>query len=219
MIRVSDLSKVYRQGNNEIIANDKINIHVESGEFVSIVGASGSGKSTLMNIIGGLEKATSGEVYISKIKTNEMNDEELTVFRRKNIGFIFQNFNLIPYLDVFNNIILPIALDNKKVNDEYINCILKKLDIENKKNSMINELSGGQQQRVAIARALSTKPKILLADEPTGNLDNDNTIKVINLLKSINKEFKQTIIMITHDMSIAKLTDRVIILSDGKVVN
>lgn len=213
-----DLCKYYGSGENMVRALDHVSITVEDGEFVSIIGTSGSGKSTLLNMLGGLDHPTSGEVFVSGKKLSCMNDEELTIFRRRNIGFIFQNYNLVPILNVYENIVLPIELDGVKVDKHYVQTIIQTLGLEQKVKAMPNQLSGGQQQRVAIARALSTKPAIILADEPTGNLDSRTGMDVISLLKMTSQEFHQTIVMITHNEEIAILANRMIRIEDGKVV-
>ncbi len=213
-----DLCKYYGSGENMVRALDHVSIAVEDGEFVSIIGTSGSGKSTLLNMLGGLDHPTSGEVFVSGKKLSCMNDEELTIFRRRNIGFIFQNYNLVPILNVYENIVLPIELDGAKVDKHYVQTIIETLGLEQKVKAMPNQLSGGQQQRVAIARALSTKPAIILADEPTGNLDSRTGMDVISLLKMTSQEFHQTIVMITHNEEIAILANRMIRIEDGKVV-
>ncbi len=216
-LKTENLSKIYGKGSNEVKALNNVNIEVSDGEFVAIVGTSGSGKSTLLNMIGGLDNVTSGEVYIDNNKLSAMKDEEITVFRRRNIGFVFQAFNLVPILNVYENIVLPIELDGVKVDREFVDRIIETLGLSGKINSMPNNLSGGQQQRVAIARALATKPSIILADEPTGNLDSKTSLDVIGLLKTTSKKFNQTIIMITHSEEIAQMADRTIRIEDGKV--
>lgn len=200
-------------------ALDNVSVSIDDGEFVSIIGTSGSGKSTLLNMLGGLDRPTSGEVYVKNKKLSDMNDEELTIFRRRNIGFIFQNYNLVPVLNVYENIVLPIELDGTKIDKNYIQTIIKTLGLNEKANAMPNQLSGGQQQRVAIARALAAKPAIILADEPTGNLDSKTGMDVISLLKVISREFQQTIVMITHNEEIAIMANRMIRIEDGKVVS
>lgn len=218
ILKAIDLKKYYGEGANRVKALDGVNIEVNEGEFVAIVGTSGSGKSTLLHMLGGLDRPTYGEVVISNKKIFLMSDDELTVFRRRNIGFVFQNYNLVPILNVYENIILPIELDGLKVDKEYIDNIIKVLGLDNKLNNIPNNLSGGQQQRVAIARALSTKPSIILADEPTGNLDRKTSMEVMGLLKMTSKKFNQTIVMITHNEEIAQLADRTIHIEDGKIV-
>ncbi len=216
-LKTENLTKTYGKDSNMVKALNNVNIEVKAGEFVAIVGTSGSGKSTLLNMIGGLDKATSGEVYIDNNKIGNMNDEEITIFRRRNIGFVFQSFNLVPILNVYENIVLPIELDGVKPDVDFINNIINMLGLEEKVNSMPNNLSGGQQQRVAIARALATKPSIILADEPTGNLDSKTTLDVIGLLKTTSRAFNQTIVMITHNEEIAQMADRIIRIEDGEV--
>ena len=195
---------------------DGINFTVEKGEFVAIVGTSGSGKSTLLNMIGGLDRPTSGIVKIQGKNLLELNDEQLTIFRRRNIGFIFQNYNLLPMLNVYENIVLPIELDGKSVDQEFLKEIISILGLEERINSMPNMLSGGQQQRVAIARALITKPAIILADEPTGNLDSRTSQDVLELIQNTSRRFEQTVVMITHNEHIAGLTERIVQIEDGK---
>ena len=218
MLIVNNLKKIYKNGNQETFALNGINFTVDKGEFVAIVGASGSGKSTLLNIIGGLDNPSSGDVILNGKNILEFSDEEKAIFRRKKIGFVFQNYNLITALNVYENIVMPINLDGKKPEKEYFDKIVKVLKIEEKLNNMSNDLSGGQQQRVAIARALITKPDLLLADEPTGNLDHKTSLEVVDLLKYTNKKFNQTIIMITHDREIALMADRAICIEDGKII-
>lgn len=211
------LCKVYGSGENEIHACDEVSISIEDGEFIAIIGTSGSGKSTLLNLLGGLDRPTSGTVTVSGKDIFSMNDEELTIFRRRNIGFVFQNYNLVPILNVYENIVLPIELDGSQVDKEYVDQIIRTLGLEEKLTAMPNQLSGGQQQRVAIARALASKPAIILADEPTGNLDSKTSMDVISLLKMTSQEFHQTIVMITHNEEIALMADAMIRIEDGKV--
>lgn len=213
-----NLKKYYGKGSNMVKALDGVDLEVSKGEFVAIVGTSGSGKSTLLHILGGLDYSTEGKVIIDNNDISAMREEELTVFRRRNIGFVFQSYNLVPILNVYENIILPIELDGNKVDEEYVNRIIDTLKLNDKVNNLPNNLSGGQQQRVAIARALSTKPSIILADEPTGNLDSKTSQEVLMLLKSTSEKFNQTIIMITHNEEIAQMADRVIRIEDGKIV-
>lgn len=213
-----NLVKVYGQEPNIVKALDHVNIEINEGEFIAIIGTSGSGKSTLLNMLGGLDRLTEGEVIINNKKLSGMNDEEITIFRRRNIGFIFQNYNLVPILNVYENIVLPIELDGVKIDTEYVDSIIKTLGLSDKLTNMPNNLSGGQQQRVAIARALATKPAIILADEPTGNLDSKTSMDVIGLLKMTSKKFNQTMVMITHNEEISQLADRVIRIEDGKIV-
>ena len=212
-----DLCKVYGAGENEVKALNKVSIAVEEGQFVSIVGTSGSGKSTLLNMLGGLDRPTSGTVEIDGKPIFTMKDEALTIFRRRNIGFVFQNYNLVPILNVYENIVLPIELDGSDIDQVYVERIIHTLGLESKINAMPNMLSGGQQQRVAIARALASKPAIIMADEPTGNLDSKTSMDVISLLKVTSREFHQTILMITHNEDIALMADRMIRIEDGQV--
>ena len=219
VLETVNLKKYYGVEPNITKALDGINFTVEKGEFVAIVGTSGSGKSTLLNMIGGLDRPTSGIVKIQGKNLLELNDEQLTIFRRRNIGFIFQNYNLLPMLNVYENIVLPIELDGKSVDQEFLKEIISILGLEERINSMPNMLSGGQQQRVAIARALVNRPEILLADEPTGNLDSKTSDEVIALLKMSAKKYGQTIVMITHDDEIAQVADRILVIEDGQVVD
>lgn len=215
ILEVKNISKHYGSSNVKIKALDNVSFVVSKGEFVSIVGESGSGKSTLLNIIGGLDNPTRGDIIINKENIFQMPEEELTIFRRRNIGFIFQNFNLIPELTVEQNIIFPILLDYKKPDKRYLDELLIKLNLKERKDHLPSQLSGGQQQRVAIARALITRPNIILADEPTGNLDSKNTSEVISLLREASRQYEQTIIMITHSPNIAQSSDRILEVSDG----
>ena len=217
ILKAENLVKIYGQGENEVKALNNVSLEIEEGEFVSIVGSSGSGKSTLLNMLGGLDRLTSGDIYINKKKLGDMKDEELTIFRRRNIGFVFQNYNLVPILNVYENIVLPIELDGMKIDEEYIDSIINTLGLNQKLTNIPNNLSGGQQQRVAIARAIATKPAIILADEPTGNLDSKTSMDVIGLLKMTSQKFNQTIVMITHNEEIAQLADRIIRIEDGKI--
>ena len=217
ILKAENLVKIYGQGENEVKALNNVTLEIEEGEFVSIVGSSGSGKSTLLNMLGGLDRLTSGDIYINNKKLGNMKDEELTIFRRRNIGFVFQNYNLVPILNVYENIVLPIELDGMKIDEEYIDSIINTLGLNQKLTNMPNNLSGGQQQRVAIARAIATKPAIILADEPTGNLDSKTSMDVIGLLKMTSQKFNQTIVMITHNEEIAQLADRIIRIEDGKI--
>lgn len=219
ILSAKDLCKSYGSGENSVQALNHVSISVENGEFVAVIGTSGSGKSTLLNLLGGLDTPTSGEVLVSGKKLFQMNEEARTIFRRRNIGFVFQNYNLVPVLNVYENIVLPIELDGTKVDTEYVKTILHTLGLEQKVQAMPNQLSGGQQQRVAIARALAAKPAILLADEPTGNLDSKTGMDVIALLKMTSQAFHQTIVMITHNEESALMADRMIRIEDGKVVN
>lgn len=213
------LTKQYGSGPNIVNALDDVNISVEQGEFVAIIGTSGSGKSTLLNMLGGLDRPTSGSVRVDKFELGKLSDEDLTVFRRQRIGFVFQNYNLVPILNVYENIIMPIQLDNKKPDERFIQEVVELLGLEKKLNNMPNTLSGGQQQRVSIARALASKPAIILADEPTGNLDSKTSNEVIELLRITSQKFHQTIVMITHNPEIAKQADRCIRIEDGKVAS
>ncbi len=218
ILETKHLKKYYGEGGNLVKAVDDVNISVEKGEFVAIVGTSGSGKTSLLNLLGGLDYADSGEVIIGGQSLLNMKDEERTVFRRRNIGFIFQNYNLVSMLNVYKNVVLPIRLDGNKPDEAFISKILKLLGLTEKTKNRPNQLSGGQQQRVAIARALAAKPQIVLADEPTGNLDSKTSAEVMGLLQMTSREFNQTIVMITHNEEIAQLADRIIHLEDGKVV-
>ena len=217
ILESDNLCKTYGSGESEVKALDHVTINIEDGEFVSIVGTSGSGKSTLLNMLGGLDRPDSGTVNISGKQIFSMSDEELTIFRRRNIGFIFQNYNLVPVLNVYENIVLPIELDGSEADKSYVGTVINTLGIGQKLTAMPNMLSGGQQQRVAIARALAYKPAIILADEPTGNLDSRTSMDVISLLKVTSREFNQTIVMITHNEEIALMADRIIRIEDGKV--
>lgn len=218
ILRAEHLKKYYGTGESLVKAVDDVNFSVERGEFVAIVGTSGSGKTTLLNLLGGLDYADSGEVIIDEKSLSGMKDDELTVFRRRNIGFIFQNYNLVTVLNVYKNITLPVRLDGNQPDKDYIARISRMLGIEKKMKSYPNQLSGGQQQRVAIARALSGKPAIILADEPTGNLDSRTSAEVMGLLKTTSREFDQTILMITHNEAMAQLADRIIHIEDGRIV-
>ena len=218
ILRVENLTKTYGKDSTKVVALDNVSFSVEKGEFVAIVGASGSGKSTLLHLIGGVDRATSGKVYVDGKDIFSFNDDKLAIFRRRQVGLIYQFYNLIPILNVEENITLPLSLDNRKVDEKVLNELLKMLGMEKRRNHLPNELSGGQQQRTSIGRALITNPTIILADEPTGNLDTKSSDEIVALLKKSNKELKQTIIMITHNMEIAKLADRIIKLEDGKIV-
>ncbi|KPI49882.1 ABC transporter ATP-binding protein [Clostridioides difficile] len=219
ILQVIDLKKYYGENSNITKALDGVSLSIEKGEFISIVGTSGSGKSTLLNMMGGLDNPTSGKVVIRDKELSNMTDEQLTIFRRRNIGFIFQNYNLVPLLNVYENIILPIGLDGETIDKDFIDEIISMLSLEEKLYDIPSNLSGGQQQRVAIARALVTKPAIILADEPTGNLDSKTSTDVLALLKMTSEKFNQTIVMITHNNEIAQLTDRIIRIEDGKIDN
>ena len=218
ILQTIDLKKYYGNGENLVKAIDNANIDIKEGEFVAIVGKSGSGKSTLLHMMGGLDNPTEGKVYINDKDIFSLKEEELAIFRRRNIGFIFQNFNLIPSLNVWENITLPVGLDGKEINKPFVTDIINSLGLESKVDALPNTLSGGQQQRVAIARALVARPAIILADEPTGNLDSKTSDEVMSLLKTMIKKYNQTLVMITHDEAIAQMADRVIYIEDGKVV-
>ena len=219
ILQTHNLTKIYGEGETEVIALNNVNLSIEKGEFTAIVGTSGSGKSTLLHMIGGLDNPTSGTVIVDGQKTDTLDKDELTVFRRRNIGFVFQQYNLVPMLTVWENIVLPLKLDGRTPEKKYLDEIITTLGLEKKLNRMPNELSGGQQQRVAIARALAAKPAILLADEPTGNLDSKTSQDVIGLLKVTGSRFHQTILMITHNEEIAQTADRIIRIEDGKIVS
>lgn len=218
ILQTTDLKKYYGTEPNITRALDGVNITIEEGEFVAVVGTSGSGKSTLLHMMGGLDTPTSGSVAVRGKELSKMNDEQLTIFRRRNIGFIFQNYNLVPILNVYENIVLPVGLDGDTVDRRFMDEIVTMLGLEEKLKSLPNNLSGGQQQRVAIARALVTKPAIILADEPTGNLDSKTSADVLGLLKRTSQEFHQTIVMITHNNQIAQLADRIVRIEDGRII-
>ncbi|MCD4712624.1 MAG: ABC transporter ATP-binding protein [Clostridiales bacterium] len=218
ILETKDLRKTYGKDEAIVHALDGVSMKVEKGEFISIVGTSGSGKSTLLHMFGGLDRPTSGNVIVDGKDIFEMKDEELVIFRRRKVGFVFQNYNLIPTLNVYENIVLPIGLDGNTPDHEYIDQIIHTLGLESKLNNLPNNLSGGQQQRVAIARALASKPVIVLADEPTGNLDSKTSQDVLGLLKVTSEKFKQTVVMITHNEEIAQLADRVVHIEDGRIV-
>lgn len=215
---MSDLKKYYGTKPNITKALDGVSISIQSGEFVAIIGSSGSGKSTLLNMMGGLDVPTSGKVIVDGKDISSLNDEQLTIFRRQKIGFVFQNYNLVPVLNVYENIVLPVELDGNSVDKAFMQEVIQMLALEEKLNDMPNNLSGGQQQRVAIARALITKPAIILADEPTGNLDSKTSSDVLGLLKVTSQKFKQTLVMITHNNELAQLADRIIRIEDGKII-
>lgn len=219
VLQANNICKTFGNGENEVLALNNINIQISNGDFVSIVGTSGSGKSTLLHILGGLDRPTSGEIIIDGTKIAELSDEELTIFRRRKIGFVFQSYNLIPTVDVYNNIVLPINLDGAKLDKPYIDEVIDILGLRNLLKRLPSKLSGGQQQRVAIARALASKPAIILADEPTGNLDSKTSQDVIGLIKISSEKLKQTIVMITHDEKIAQLADRRLRIEDGVIVS
>lgn len=218
IVKIQDLVKYYYAGDNIVKAIDHTDLEIERGKFTAIVGRSGSGKSTLLHMLGGLDRPDSGKVFIDGKDIFKLKENELAVFRRKKIGFIFQDYNLIPSLNVWENIVLPIGLDERKVESQEIEAILNHIGLDDKKESMPNTLSGGQKQRVAIARALASSPAIILADEPTGNLDSKTELEVINLLKNCVKTYHQTLVMITHDETIAQMADIIIVIEDGKVV-
>jgi putative ABC transport system ATP-binding protein len=217
ILKVENLTKIYGKGESKVTALDHVSFSVEKGEFVAIVGASGSGKSTLLHLIGGVDRPTSGKVYIDGKDIFNFDDDKLAIFRRRQVGLIYQFYNLIPILNVEENITLPLSLDNREINKKSLNEMLKLLGLEHRRTHLPNELSGGQQQRTSIGRALITNPTIILADEPTGNLDSKASDEIVALLKKSNKELKQTIIMITHNMEIAKIADRIIKIEDGKI--
>ena len=217
-LKVKNLQKIYGKGDSQVKALDGINLNIEPHKFTSIVGASGSGKSTLLHCMAGLDKPTSGNVYLDDIDIYTLNDTKLSEIRRREFGFIFQSFNLIPVINVYENIIMPVSLDNKKVDEEYINELIDKLGLKQHIHKYPNQLSGGQQQRVAIARALANKPSVIFADEPTGNLDSRTTKEVMDILQLCVKEFKQTLVMITHNDEISKMADTIITISDGKIL-
>ncbi len=219
ILQARNLKKYYGKGETQVHALDGVNLEIEAGKFVAIIGTSGSGKSTLLNMLGGLDTPTSGTVTIGNTELSGLKEEQLTVFRRRRIGFIFQNYNLIPTLNVWENIVFPIAMDGQKPDKKFIEEIIGLLGLEQKIYSLPNNLSGGQQQRVAIARALASKPDIVLADEPTGNLDSRTSDNVIHLLQMTSQKFQQTIIMITHNPEIAQLTDQTIHIEDGRIVS
>lgn len=218
ILRVENLSKVYGEGENQVQALKEVNLSIDEGEFVVIIGASGSGKSTLLHLLGGLDRPSSGKVIIDGKSIYDYNDDDLSIFRRRKVGFIFQFFNLIPVLDVEENIALPVVLDNEKVDEAYLNEIIGILNLDQRRGHLPSQLSGGQQQRVSIGRALINKPSIVLADEPTGNLDSKNTREVIDLLKFTAKKLHQTLILITHDPAIAAMAERVITIEDGQII-
>ena len=218
MLKVDNLKRYYKTNNVEVRALDGVSFDVEKGEFISIIGASGSGKSTLLHLLGGLDYPTSGKVLIDDTDIYALKDDERTIFRRRNIGFVFQAYNLLPMLNVYENIIIPFGLDGDKVDKKYVDYVIDILEISDQKYKMPNELSGGQQQRVAIARALVTKPSLILADEPTGNLDSKSSSQVVYLLKKINKELGNTILMITHDDAVAQAAEKTLRIEDGKLV-
>ena len=218
ILKVENLTKTYGKGLNKVVALDNVSFTINKGEFVAIIGASGSGKSTLMHLIGGVDKPTSGKVYIDGVDIYNMNSDALCIFRRRQIGLIYQFYNLIPILNVLENITLPSSLDNKEVSKEKLEEIINLLGLEKRLKHLPNELSGGEQQRTAIARALLNEPALVLADEPTGNLDSKASLEIMEILKTSNKKYKQTIIMITHNLELAKDADRIIKIADGKII-
>ena len=218
ILRVENLSKVYGKGKNKVVAVDDVNFSVEKGEFVAIVGRSGGGKSTLLHLIGGVDEASNGNIFIDNTKVSNLSKDKMAVFRRRNIGIIYQFYNLIPILSVKENVTLPLLLDNKTIDEKLLDDTIKYVGLERRVNHLPNELSGGEQQRVSIARAIITKPLLILADEPTGNLDTKRSQEIIDLLKKYNKEYNQTIILITHDLNVAKEADRIITIEDGKII-
>lgn len=218
ILKVENLTKIYGKGNTKVVALDNVSFSVQKGEFVAIVGASGSGKSTLLHLLGGVDRPTSGKVYVEGKDIYSLNDDKLSIFRRRHVGLIYQFYNLIPILNVEENITLPLSLDNRKVDKEKLDDLIKLLGLNGRRNHLPHELSGGQEQRTSIGRALITNPSIILADEPTGNLDSKASDEIVAILKKTNKELNQTIIMITHNMEIAKCADRIIKIEDGHIV-
>ncbi|WP_164175046.1 ABC transporter ATP-binding protein [Ruminococcus flavefaciens] len=218
VLKTEALTKIYGDGDNRVAALENANLSVEQGEFAAIVGTSGSGKSTLLHMLGGLDRPTSGKVYVENKDIFSLKDEALTIFRRRKIGFVFQSFNLVPTLNVYENIVFPIQLDGNDVDDKFVNEVIETLGLADMQNRLPNQLSGGQQQRVAIARALAAKPAIVLADEPTGNLDSKTSQDVLSLLKVTGQKFSQTIVMITHNEAIAQMADRIIRIEDGHII-
>lgn len=219
ILKVENLKRVYGTGASKVVALDNVSFTVEKGEFVSIVGASGSGKSTLLHLIGGVDRPTSGKVFINDEDIYKLNNDDLAIFRRRQIGLIYQFYNLIPILNVMENISLPLELDGRKPDKKDLNEMIKLLGLENRQSHLPSQLSGGEQQRVSIGRALITRPSLILADEPTGNLDSKASEEIVSLLKKTNKKYNQTIIMITHNLEIAKMTDRIITIEDGRIVD
>lgn len=219
ILKVENLTKTYGKGNTLVKALDNVNFEVKKGEFVSIVGSSGSGKSTLLHILGGVDRPTSGKVIVNQKDVYKQSEFKLAIFRRREVGLIYQFYNLIPILDIEENITLPILLDKKKVDLNYLNDLIKTLGLEERVKHLPNELSGGQQQRVSIGRALMNKPSLLLADEPTGNLDSKTSDEIMNLLKLANEKYQQTVIMVTHDLELAKVASRIIEIEDGKIIS
>lgn len=218
IVKTKNLKKYYRLGTHTVKALDDVDFAVREKEFVAIIGKSGSGKSTLLHMIGGLDTPTSGEVYVGDRALGKLSKEQLAIFRRRKVGFVFQSYNLVPDLNVYENIVLPIELDGKHIDREFVDELLELLQLEEKREALPNTLSGGQQQRVAIARAIASKPSIILADEPTGNLDTATSHDVMGLLKMVARQFKQTVILITHDQDIAQMADRIVRIEDGHIV-
>lgn len=218
ILKVENLSRIYGEGENEVRALDDVSFSVHRGEFVAIIGASGSGKSTLLHLIGGVDTPTSGKVYVNGIDVYAQNEDALAIFRRRQVGLVYQFYNLIPVLNVEENITLPVLMDRRNVNHEYLEELLKVLKLKDRRGHLPNQLSGGQQQRVSIGRALMNTPSILLADEPTGNLDSENSLEIMELLKYSNRNYDQTMIVITHDEDIALQADRIIALEDGRII-
>ena len=218
ILQTQNLKKVYGTGPNAVHALDGISLSVEKGEFVAVVGTSGSGKSTLLHMLGGLDRPTSGKVFVDGKDIFSLNEEALTIFRRRKIGFVFQSYNLVPVLNVYENIVLPMELDGKKIDQNFVQNILETLGLSDRQDALPSQLSGGQQQRVAIARALASSPAIILADEPTGNLDSKTSQDVLSLLKVTSQKFSQTMVMITHNEEIAQMADRIIRIEDGKII-
>ena len=219
VLKAENLIKIYGKGENQVKALNGVSLSVEKGEFVAVVGTSGSGKSTLVHMLGGLDRPDSGKVYIEDKDIFALKEEELTIFRRRKIGFVFQSYNLVPVLSVYENIVLPVELDGRRPDQDYLQEVIAVLGLEKKRNSRPNQLSGGQQQRVAIARALAAKPAILLADEPTGNLDSRTSQDVLGLMKVAGQKFSQTMVMITHNEEIAQMADRIVRIEDGRIVS
>lgn len=219
ILKVENLKRIYGTGASKVVALDNVSFTVEKGEFVSIVGASGSGKSTLLHLIGGVDRPTSGKVFINDEDIYKLNNDDLAIFRRRQIGLIYQFYNLIPILNVIENISLPLELDGRKPDKKDLNEMIELLGLENRQSHLPSQLSGGEQQRVSIGRALITRPSLILADEPTGNLDSKASEEIVSLLKKTNKKYNQTIIMITHNLEIAKMTDRIITIEDGRIVD
>ena len=218
MIKVEHVSKIYGTGNNKVVALNDVSLTIDNGEFVSIIGPSGSGKSTLMHIIGGVDAPTDGKVYINNTDIYAQNENDLAVFRRREVGLIYQFYNLIPILNVIENMTLPVQIDHRPINEDRLNELITLLGLKGRENHLPNQLSGGQQQRVSIGRALMNAPAIALADEPTGNLDSKNSCEIMNLLKLSNQKYKQTLIVITHDENIALMANRIISIEDGKII-